>query len=149
MNEWAGVFLGIMALAAVVQCVFVVIAARSLRRSGARVQEIAEKFDTEMRPTLQDLRQGAANLRSISDSARDQATKLEALLATTLDSVETTIESARTLVLRPLESLGDLSALWGGFRRGFSAYRESESRRRSAPPAARRPDDSDEHMFIG
>lgn len=149
MNEWAGVFLGIMALAAVVQCAFVVIAALSLRRSGARVQEIAEKFDAEVRPTLQDLRHGAANLRTISDSAREQAAKVEALLATTLDSVETTIESARALVLRPLESLGDLSALWGGFRRGVNAYRESEPRRRSAPPSARRSEDSDEHMFIG
>lgn len=149
MNEWAGVFLGIMALAAVVQCVFVVVATLSLRRSGARVQEIAEKFDAEVRPALQDIRQGAANLRNISDSAREQAAKVEALLATTLDSVETTIESARTLVLRPLESLGDLSAIWGGVRRGFNAYREAEPRRRSAPPAARRSEDSDEHMFIG
>ena len=149
MNEWAGVFLGIMALAAVVQCAFVVIAALSLRRSGARVQEIAEKFDAEMRPTLQDLRHGAANLRTISDSAREQAAKVEALLATTLESVETAIESARTLVLRPLESLEDLSAIWGGVRRGFNAYRESEPRRRSAPPSARRSEDSDEHMFIG
>lgn len=149
MNEWVGVFLGIMALAAVVQCVFVVLAALSLRKSGARVQEIAEKFDAEVRPTLQDLRQGAANLRTISDSAREQAAKVETLLATTLESVETTIQSARTLVLGPLESLGDLSALWGGIRRGLSAYRDAEPRRRSAPPSPRRSEDSDEHMFIG
>jgi len=149
MNEWAVVFLGIMALTALVQCAFVVYAALSLRRTGEKVEDIARKFDTEIRPALQDLRQGAANLRAISDSGREQAARVEALLATTLENVETTLENVRALVAKPIATLSDLSAFWGGLRRGFETYRGSEPRRRQGPPAARRSEDSDEHMFIG
>jgi len=149
MNEWAVVFLGIMALASMVQCAFVVYAALILKRTGGKVEDVAQKFDTEIRPTLMDLRQGAANLRAISDAGREQAQRVEALLATTLENIETTLENVRGLVAKPIATLSDLTAVWGGLRRGFEAYRGSEPRRRQGPPLARRAEDSDEHMFIG
>lgn len=149
MNEWAVVFLGAIALSAVVQCVFVVVAARSLKTSGERINELCQRFDAEIKPTLEDLRKGASNLRAISDSGREQAVRVEALLSTTLESVETAIESVRSLVLKPMASLTELSAFWGGLRRGVDAYRNAEPKRRSSPPVARRSEDSDEHLFIG
>jgi hypothetical protein len=149
MSEWAVVFLGVIALAAVVQCAFVVIAAQSLRSSGERVTELCQKFDTELRPTLQDLRQSAASLRAIADSGREQAARVEALLSTTLANIETTVESVRSLVQKPIATLNDLSAFWGGLRRGFETYREAAPRRRPASASGRRPEDSDEHLFIG
>ena len=148
-SEWAVVFLGVMALAAVVQCVFVVVAVQSLRHTGERVNELCQRFDAEIRPTLQDLRQSAANLRSIADSGRQQAARVEALLSTTLESIETTVESVRSMVLKPLGTLTDLSAFWGGLRRGLEAYRDTAPRRRSPPVPSRRAEDSDEHLFIG
>ena len=149
MNEWAGFFLGVMAVAAVVQCVFVVVAARSLVSSGRRVNELCQRFDAEIRPTLDDLRKGASNLRSISDSGRDQAERIEALLSTTLGSIETTIESVRSLIVKPVESLTELSAFWGGLRRGLDTYRNTEPKRRSVSKPRHRSEDSDEHLFIG
>lgn len=149
MNEWAGFFLGVIAVAAVVQCAFVVMAARSLHTTRDRVTELCQSFDQELRPTLADLRAGASNLRAISDLSREQAVKVEALLSTTLEAVETTVEKIRDLVDTPISSLNGLSALWGGIRRGFETYRESTPRRRSPPEPARRSEDSDEHLFIG
>jgi hypothetical protein len=149
MNEWAVFFLGVMALAAVVQCAFVIVAALGLRRSGAQVGEMCQRFDAEMRPALEDLRKGAANLRAISDSGREQAARVEALLSTTLENVETTIENIRTLVIKPIASLTELTAFWNGIRSGLETYRNSEPRRRSASGQRHRGEDSDEHMFIG
>ena len=149
MNEWGVVFLGIMALTGLIQCAFVVIAALSVRSTGERVEAIAAKFDAEIRPALQDLRQGAANLRAISEAGREQAARVEALISTTLENVETTLESVRGLVSKPIATLTDLSAFWGGLRRGLDTYRSSEPRRQKGPPLARRAEDSDEHMFIG
>lgn len=148
-SEWAVVFLGVMALAAVVQCAFVVIAAQSLRSSGARISDLCQRFDAEIKPTLQDLRQSASNLRAISDSGREQAVRIEALLTNTLASVETTVESVRSLVLKPLGTLSDLSAFWGGLWRGLEAYRNAPVKRRSPQTVPRRGEDSDEHLFIG
>lgn len=149
MPPLAVAFLGIIALAAVVQCVFIVLAAQSLQRTGARVNDLCQRFDAELKPTLEDLRKGAANLRQISDSGREQAARVEALLTTTLGNIETTVESVRTLVLRPLSSLSDLSAFWGGLRRGLETYRKSAPPRRTGPVSSRRSEDSDEHLFIG
>lgn len=142
-------FLGVIALAAVVQCVFIVIAAQSLQKTGARVNDLCQRFDAELKPTLDDLRKGAANLRQISDSGREQAARVEALLTTTLGNIETTIETVRALVVRPLSSLGDLQAFWGGLRRGLDTYRKAAPPRRTGPVSSRRSEDSDEHLFIG
>ena len=147
MNEWAVLFLGVIALSAVVQCAFVVLAALGLRRSGERVTELCGRFEAEIKPTLEDLRKGAANLRAISDSGREQAARVEALLATTLESVETTIESVRALVVKPIASLTEFSAFWSGLRRGVDTYRDGRGKRPG--PARHRAEDSDEHMFIG
>ncbi len=149
MNEWAVFFLGVMALALVVQCVFVVVAALSLRRSGERVTDLCQRFEADIKPTLEDLRSGAANLRAISDSGREQAQRIEALLSTTLGSIETTVEAARLLVMKPLASLSDLSAFWGGLWQGIQTYRSEAPERRTPPGPGRRSEDSDEHMFIG
>ena len=148
MTEWAVFFLGVMALTAVVQCVFVIVAALGVKRSEERVSELCRRFDAEIRPALEDLRKGASNLRAISDSGREQAARIEGLLSTTLESVETTIEQVRTLVMKPIASLNELSAFWGGLRSGLDSYRNSEPRRR-APGSKHRAEDSDEHLFIG
>ena len=149
MNEWAVFFLGVIALAAVVQCAFVVVAALGLRRSGERVTDLCRRFDAEIKPTLEDLRKGAANLRAISDSGREQAARVEALLATTLDSVETTIESVRALVIQPMASLSEFSAFWSGLKRGVEDYRGAAPRKRPSSGPRQKAEDSDEHMFIG
>lgn len=149
MNDWAPFFLGVMALAAAVQCAFVVVAALSLRSGAERVSELCRRFDAEIKPALEDLRKGAANLRAVSDAGREQAARVEALLTTAIESVEETVERVRGLVMKPIASLAELSAFWDGLRRGLEAYRGAGSKRRGASSSARRSEDSDEHLFIG
>lgn len=147
MSDTAVLFLGVIALAVSVQCVFVVLAAQSLRDAGGRVNELCRRFDAEIRPTLEDLRQGAANLRAVSQSGREQAARIETFLSTTIGNIETAVESVRSLVAEPIATLTELSAFWGGLRRGFDSQRNAPPKRRYPPPARR--EDSDEHLFIG
>lgn len=149
MNDWGVFFLGVMALCAVVQCAFVIVMALGLKKSGERVNDLYLRFDRDVKPVIDDLRQGAANLRAITESGRDQALRIESLLTTTLENLETSIESVRSLVMKPVASLTELSAFWGGLRRGVDSYRNSEPKRRTPPNPARRSEDSDEHLFIG
>lgn len=149
MNDWAGLFLAVIALTAVVQCVFIIVAARSLQSTGQRVSELCSRFDRELKPTLEDLRQGAANLRAITEAGHAQTRRIEALLSSAIASVELTVENARSIVMGPIKSFAELSAFWGGLKRGVDAFRGSDERNRSAPSTSRRAEDSDEHMFIG
>lgn len=148
MPPLAVAFLGLIAIAAVAQCLIVVVIAMKVRDTSARVGELCARFDSELRPTLQDLRQGAANLRTVSESARDQAARAEALISTTLTNLESTIESVRSVILRPLASISELTAFWGGLKQGVESYRNSAPPRRTGP-VSRRSEDSDEHLFIG
>ena len=148
MNDWAGLFLGVIALAGVVQCVFVIVAARSVQGTGRRVSDLCDRFDKEVKPALEDLKQGAANIRAITDAGHVQARRLEALVSSTIERVDSTVETARQAVLGPISSISDLSAFWGGLKRGLDSFRASSARRRQAP-SARRSEDSDEHLFIG
>ena len=76
--------------------------------------------------------------------------RIETLLTTTIANIETTVETVRAVVVRPLSSLSDLSAFWGGLRRGLETYKKSAPPRRTGPvSSSRRPEDSDEHLFIG
>ena len=148
MPPLAVAFLGVIALAAVVQCALVIVVALSVRDTGARVTDLCRRFDSELRPALNDLRLGAANLRAVSETARDQAARAEALISTTLSNLESTIESVRTVVLRPLASISELTAFWGGVKQGIDSYRQSTPQRRTGP-VPRRGEDGDEHLFIG
>jgi hypothetical protein len=152
MNEWAVVFLGVMALTGVVQCAFVIYGALRLKATGDQVADIARKFDGEIRPALEDLRQVAVNLRAVSEAGREQARRVESLISTTLENIETTLEDVRALISKPVAGLSDLAAFWDGLRKGIETYRHKTpgpGRRPAAPPLSRRSDDFDEHMFIG
>jgi hypothetical protein len=149
MSDWPVLFLGVIAVATTVQCIALVVAAISLKSSGERLSQLCRQFETELKPALDDLRKGAANLRAISDSGRAQAERIEALIATTLESVETAVESARVLIMKPLGTLSELAAFWGGIRQGIDTYRSEAPRSAPPPGPARRSEDSDEHMFIG
>jgi hypothetical protein len=137
LNDWGHLFLGLIAAAAVAQCVFVVIAALAVRKTSRDVASLHERFDREIKPGIDDLRAGAANFRAVSQSARDSAIKIEGLLATGIDSAQTAIDAARDTLVRPLRGLQDVSAFLAGVGRGISAL--SRDAAGEAAPSASSP----------
>lgn len=153
MEGWNGFFLGVIALAAVLQSVFVVLGALALRQTARDVRDLNARFDRDIRPTLDDLRAGAANFKAITQVAQGASERIEGLLTTTIDSLEITLETVRDSVLKPLRGLQDLAAFISGIKRGLEVFRgqpAGSDPRPAAPRRARRGEDAgEEHLFIG
>jgi hypothetical protein len=146
MDSLGLVFLGLIALASLVQGIFLVGLALSGLRLARRVGEIQKSVETEMRPALDDVSRLARNLASVFEVATTQAQRLESLVAHTV----TRVEDARTRfrgLSGPLDSFRDVSAILKGVRRGFDVYQRLGGLAAQRQGASRRYAE-DEHLFI-
>ena len=149
MESWGVAFLGVIALASVVQAVFLIGLARAGRRLAERVDELQDRIDRDLRPSLESLSRITRNLAEVSDVAALQARRVDDLLADTIDKVEETTSVIRRFVLRPLGPLADLLAFFKGLRRGIQVYQRLSGLERQGRPSRRRQEaDADEHLFI-
>jgi hypothetical protein len=143
-------FLGVIAVASLVQAGFLVALAVGGLRLFRKVDELQTRLDREIRPALDGINRLTRNAAEISDLTTLQVRRLDYFVADSLDKLEDVTSSLRGFVVRPLRPLGDLAAFVRGLRRGLDVYRQLggfERRRRVAPP--RRPHaDDDEHLFI-
>jgi hypothetical protein len=146
--EGVGVgFLGVIALSSLVQAAFLIGLALSARRLGRRVEEIQQRVDRDLRPTLESLSRISRNLAEVSDTAVIQARRVDALIADTVEKIEDTTSMVRAFVVRPLGPLGDILAFLRGVRRGVEVYSQSKGHD-SAVRGTRRRYAEDEHLFI-
>lgn len=149
MQTWGIVFLGIIALGSVVQAAFLLGLAMQGRRVAQRLDELQERVDREIRPSLDNLQRVTRNLADVSDLAVLQVRRFDGLLADTVDKVEETTTLMRKVILRPLGPLVDIAAFLKGVRRGLEAYQQLRGfDRHERAAAARRYDADDEHLFI-
>lgn len=140
-------FLGVIAVSSLVQAAFLIGLALSARRLGRRVDEIQQRFDRDLRPTLESLARISRNLAEVSDTAVLQARRVDDLIADTVEKIEETTSVVRSFVVRPLGPLGDILAFLRGLRRGFEVYSEFRGHD-SAVRGTRRRYSEDEHLFI-
>jgi hypothetical protein len=147
LSDWALVFLGVIALASLAQTVFLVVLALESRRMAARVQELRDRFEKDLRPSLDNLSRLSRNLAEISDLGVVQARRVDEAVADTLDKVKDTTESIRRFLVRPLAPLGDILAFLRGVRRGVEVYNQLRGMDGGARPQPRSYSE-DEHLFI-
>jgi methyl-accepting chemotaxis protein len=151
METWGVVFLGVIALAAVVQAAFVIGLAVFGRRLGRRLDALQTRLDREITPALGNLTRVSRNAAEISDLATLQARRIDLLLSDTIEKIEETTTVVQQLVLRPLKPLAEILAFVKGLQRGLDVYfRLDRDRRPHAPHVPRRrghPED-EEHLFI-
>lgn len=149
MESWAVVFLGVIALASLAQTVFLIALAVAGRRLARRVDEIHDRFERDLRPSLESFSRVSRNLAEMTDLATLQARRIDGVLADTLDKVEDATGYLRRLLLRPLGPLADIAAAIKGLRRGLDVYhklRGLDSPKRA--PTRRMAAGEDEHLFI-
>ena len=142
-------FLGVIALAMVVQAGFMIALALGGLRLARRIEDLQNRLDRELKPALDHLSRLARNAAEVSDLATLQARRIDFFLADTLDKLEDVTSTVRNLVVRPLGPLGDIAAVLKGIKRGVDVYRKlggHESRGRTAPRRSWAEDD--EHLFI-
>jgi hypothetical protein len=152
MESWGVLFLGVIALASVVQAGFLIGLVVYGRRLARRVDALQVRLDREISPALENFNRVSRAAAEIADLATLQARRFDLVLADTIDKVEETTATIQQLVVRPLRPLGGIVAFLKGLQRGMEVY--SKYNGPSAPsgarphPRRRGHGEDDEHLFI-
>jgi hypothetical protein len=149
METWGVVFLGIIALASVVQSAFLLGLMLFGRRLARRIDALQERIDRDITPALDNLGRASRAAAEIADLAALQARRIDLLLADTVEKIEETTSLVQELVVQPLRPLAKLLAFVKGLQRGLEVYTGSDDRAARARRAPRRGSREDEeHLFI-
>lgn len=148
METWGVVFLGIIALAALVQATFLILLAASGRRLAQRLDALQARLDQELVPALENLERVTRNVAEISDLATVQARRVDLLLVDTIERIEDTTAVMQRLILRPLRPLSYGLALFRAVRRGIDVYLRLSRHDAGDGAGRRRHHEDDEHLFI-
>ena len=143
MNDWNGVFLGIIALAvtvmAVVQVGVIVFGARLARR----VEQLAIQLDRDLKPLIANLNVVGQEAARAAELATAQVQRVDQLFGDIASRVEETADSLQTAILAPAR---EGMALVQGVKAAFVALKEMRSA--TVPARAARSED-DDPLFIG
>ena len=149
MDTWGVVFLGLIALCSLTQTIFLVRLALEGRRVARRVDEIQERLDREIRPSIENLTRFTRNLSEVSEIVALQMRRVDLVLADTAEKIQETTSALCAAVVKPLGPLFDAAAFFKGLQRGFAVYQQlrvldgaTRVKGRSYPAG------DDEHMFI-
>jgi hypothetical protein len=149
MDSWGVAFLGVIALGSVVQTGFLIGMAVAARRLARRLDELQDRFERDIRPSIDNIARITRNLAEVSELAVVQGRRIDELMEDTVEKIEETTATLRRFVLRPLSPLLEVFAFLKGVQRALKVYgqlRGFDRRERSAPP--RYSGEDDEHMFI-
>jgi hypothetical protein len=147
METWGVVFLGVIALASVVQGAFLVALMLAGRRLSRRIDALQGRIDRDVTPALENFSRVGRAAAEIADLATLQARRLDLLLADTVEKIEETTALVQRFVVRPLRPLGGILAFLKGVQRGMEVYLQFD-RDRAAVTRRRSRGDDDEHLFI-
>jgi hypothetical protein len=146
MESWGVFFLGVIALASLVQAGFLIGLVVYGRRLARRVDALQTRLDRDISPALENFNRVSRAAAEIADLATLQARRIDLLLADTIEKVEETTAAVQQLVVRPLKPIGGILAFLRGLQRGMEVYlqlgRERPHHRRRAHG------EDDEHLFI-
>lgn len=150
MESWGVFFLGVIALASVVQAGFLIGLVVYGRRLAQRVEALQLRLDRDISPALENFNRVSRAAAEIADLATLQARRLDVVLADTIDRVEETTATIQQFVVRPLKPLGGILAFLKGLQRGMDVYLQLDRSAppRVAPPRRRAAGEDDEHLFI-
>ncbi len=147
MDNLALVFLGVIAVAALVQGVFLVALGVGGLRLLRRVTELHRGLQAEILPSFENMNRIATDLTEVSVLTAAQVEKIQDLVAETVARVEDVRVQIATAAARPLDSFRDLGAVLKGLRRGLQVYRQLGALGAQRRGATRRYA-GDEHLFI-
>jgi hypothetical protein len=141
------VFLGLIALASLVQGLFLIGLGWGGLKLMRRIEELQGRVERELRPALASVSRITRNVSEVSEVASAQVQRIEALVDHTMGRVEETRAQMREAMSVPLGGLAEIAALLKGFRRGLEVYQRLGGLEAQGRGAGRQYRD-DEHLFI-
>jgi hypothetical protein len=149
MEGWGLAFLGIIALCGLVQTVAIVVLAVGGVRLARQVREIDRRIQRELLPTLENVSRLTKNFAEISDRARIQAARVDAMVGDVLARVDDLGSMVTSVVRGQAGWLGDIAGIFRGVRRGLDVYHRLRGLERGDRGGVRRYSSSeDDHLFI-
>jgi hypothetical protein len=152
MESWGVLFLGVIALASVVQAGFLIGLVVYGRRLARRVDALQLRLDREISPALENFNRVSRAAAEIADLATLQARRLDLVLADTIEKFEEATATIQQFVVRPLKPIGRVVAFLKGLQRGMEVYFQYDGPRAPAGPRPhprrRGHGEDDEHLFI-
>lgn len=143
MNDWSGVFLGIIALGVTVMAIVQVGVLVFGARLGRRVEQIATEIDREIKPLLVNLNVVGQEAVRAAELAADQVQRVDELFAALAVRVDETAASLQSAIIAPVrEGL----AIAQGVKAAFAALRQVRSPSGSSGTALQEEEDP---LFIG
>jgi hypothetical protein len=147
-DRLAMLFLGLIALASLIQAAFLIVLAAGARRVGRRVDELQQRLDRELRPSLENLVHVSRNVAELSAIAAFQGRRLDGLVERTLGRVDDSTSRMEEAIQRPLNPLSGLMPVLRGFKTGFDMYRRLGGLQSRARSTSRDYEPEDEQLFI-
>jgi hypothetical protein len=141
------VFLGLIALASLVQGLFLIGLGWGGLKLMRRIEELQGRVERELRPALASVSRITRNVSEVTEVASAQVQRMEALVDHTVGRVEETRAQMREAMSVPLGGLAEVFALLKGFRRGLEVYQRLGGLEAQGRGAGRQYRD-DEHLFI-
>jgi hypothetical protein len=141
------VFLGLIALASLVQGLFLIGLGVGGLKLMRRIEDVQGRVERELRPVLASVSRITRNVSEVTEVGTVQVQRMEALVDQTMSRVEETRAQVREAMSLPLGGLAEVSALLKGFRRGLEVYQRLGALEAQARGAGRQYRD-DEHLFI-
>lgn len=141
------VFLGLIALASLVQGLFLIGLGLGGLKLMRRIQDVQDRVERELQPVLASVSRITRNVSEVTAVTTAQVQRMEELVDHTMSRVDETREQVREAMSMPLGGLAEMSALLKGFRRGLEVYQRLGALEAQARGAGRQYRD-DEHLFI-
>ncbi|HEV8253398.1 MAG TPA: hypothetical protein VGQ78_01475 [Vicinamibacteria bacterium] len=147
MDTLSLVLLGVIALGSLLQGAFLIAVALTGRRVGRRLEQLRQRADLGLRPSIDNLTRVTRNLAEVSDLAARQGRRVDDTLAQAAAKLDRTGEELRQTAVDLMAPLQRASAVVKGLRRGFVVYQQLGGLEAQGRGAARQYRD-DEHLFI-
>jgi len=148
MESWGVVFLGVIALSAIVQIAFLVALLVFGRKLARRLDVLQTRLDRELSPALGNFSRVSRAAAEIADLATVRARRLDLALGSTMDRIGGAAATVQHLVAHPLKPIA-MVALFKAFQRGIEVFfapdRDSP---RDDRPRRRGHSEDDEHLFV-
>jgi hypothetical protein len=128
MDDLSRIFLGIIAVAALIQAIFLVVMAIAAGRLVKRVEGVTERVEREVRPALDQIHRITRNVGEVSDLTATHARRIGDVVSDTTDKVRESTDYLRMVVAKSINPLVELGAFWRGVQRSVEVLRGGRSR---------------------